>query len=411
MFATRIVDSRSKTMTHLSQIRFSGLLSRVAKARPFLGLITLGVGLLCGSQASAQSYTSLRLSEQNNEFYYALNNFGQVAGSRVDNFNNTYALITGPNGQGPNTLIMMQGSVLGSAINAHGQLVGTVDMSGTGLDLQAFVTGPQGGSPQFLGGLGGDITSPLGINRAGLVVGRARDSDNKFQAVQWLPNSSTAERLATLGGSTSTAQAVNDQWLIVGTSGRSDGSNHAVIWGLNGAAITDLGTLGGRNSSALAINTWAQVVGGSRVADGSLHAYITGPGAAGMTDLGTLGWAHSRASFINDSGVVAGTLMTGTDAASYFESHVFITGANGQGMVDLNSLVSVGEGLYLNDVWGLNDAGQLLVSDQNGLSYLLTPVPEAASSAMLLAGLLMLALLARQRRGDTKAPALKSTQA
>jgi len=86
------------------------------------------------------------------------------------------------------------------------------------------------------------------------------------------------------------------------------------------------------------------------------------------------------------------------DGASYAAGHAFITGANGQGMVDMNSLVSLGDGLYLNDVWGLNDAGQVLVSDQNGFGYLLTPVPEAASSAMLLAGLLMLGLLARQRR-------------
>lgn len=366
-----------------------------------VGLLALSTGLLFGAQANAQSYSSLRLSNENNDYFYALNNAGQLAGSRVDNFNNTYSFLTGPNGQGPITLIRMEGSVLGAAINAHGQLVGSVDMGGPGLDVRAFVTGPQGANPRLLGGLGGDISSPLGINRDGLVVGRARDSDNKFQAVQWLPNSTSAQRLATLGGSTSSAQALNDQGLIVGTSGRADGSNHAVIWGLNGEAVTDLGTLGGRNSSALGINTWAQVVGGSRVADGSLHAYITGPGAQGMTDLGTLGWAHSRATFINNSGVVAGNLMTGTDAASYFDGHVFITGANGQGMVDLNSLVSVGEGLYLNDVWGLNDAGQLLVSDQNGLSYLLTPVPEAASSAMLLAGLLTLAWLARQRRGRT----------
>lgn len=386
-------------MNTLPLLRSSGALSRLRRALPLITLMALGVGLLCSGQAQAQSYQVQSLS-QNGAFTYALNARGQVSGSLLDN-NGTYqAFLSGPDGQSLVAMTQLPGDATGNAINFSGQIAGEVITASNPTRVEAFVTGAKGQNAILLGGIGGNVTTARGINDSGTVIGMGRDGSGstKFHALRWQANSTEAERLLTLGGNTSSAQAINGSGLIVGNSGLSDGSLHAVIWGLNGAAITDLGTLGGLNSSALAINQSAQVAGTSRVADGSLHAFITGAGAQGMSDLGTLGWVHSQAGFINNAGVVAGTLLNGTDGDSYFEGHAFITGANGLGMVDLNSLVNVGEGLYLNDVWGLNDAGQVLVSDQNGLAYLLTPVPEATTSAMLLAGLLVLALLARQRR-------------
>jgi len=385
-------------MNTLPLLRSSGALTRLRRALPLITLLALGAGLLCSGQAQAQSYQVQSLS-QNGAFTYALNARGQVSGSLLDN-NGTYqAFLSGPDGQSLVAMTQLPGDATGNAINFSGQIAGEVITASNPTRVEAFVTGAQGQNAILLGGIGGNVTTARGINDSGTVIGMGRDGSGstKFHALRWQANSTEAERLLTLGGNTSSAQAINGSGLIVGNSGLSDGSLHAVIWGLNGAAITDLGTLG-LNSSALAINQSAQVAGTSRVADGSLHAFITGAGAQGMSDLGTLGWVHSQAGFINNAGVVAGTLLNGSDGDSYFEGHAFITGANGQGMVDLNSLVNVGEGLYLNDGWGLNDAGQLLVSDQNGLAYLLTPVPEASTSAMLLAGLLVLALLARQRR-------------
>ncbi|PND38765.1 hypothetical protein C1O66_15365 [Paucibacter aquatile] len=407
-----VADLRLLLMTTLLSARPSRALSRLRRALPLITLLALGAGLLCSGQAQAQSYQVQSLS-QNGAFTYALNARGQVSGSLLDNNGIYQAFLTGPNGQGLLTMTQLPGDATGNAINFSGQIAGEVITGMNPSRVEAFVTDAQGQNARLLGGIGGNVTTARGINDSGTVIGMGRDGSGstKFHALRWQANSTEAERLLTLGGNTSSAQAINGSGLIVGNSGLSDGSVHAVIWGLNGATITDLGTLGGFSSSALALNQIAQVAGTSRVADGSLHAFITGAGAQGMSDLGTLGWVHSQASFINNAGIVAGNLFNGTDGASYIAGHAFITGANGQGMVDLNSLVSVGEGLYLNEVWGLNDAGQLLVSDQNGLSYLLTPVPEAASSAMLLGGLLMLALLARQRRGDTRATALKSMQA
>lgn len=391
-------------MNTLPLLRSAGALSRLRRALPLITLLALGAGLLCSGQAQAQSYQVLSLS-QNGAFTFALNARGQVSGSLLDNKGTYQAFLSGPDGQSLVAMTQLPGDATGNAINFSGQIAGDVTTGRSPTRVEAFVTDAQGQNAILLGGIGGNVTTARGINDSGTVIGMGRDGSGstKFHALRWQANSTEAERLLTLGGNTSSAQAINGSGLIVGNSGLSDGSLHAVIWGLNGAAITDLGTLGGLNSSALAINQSAQVAGTSRVADGSLHAFITGAGAQGMSDLGTLGWVHSQAGFINNAGVVAGNLFNGSDGDSYFAGHAFITGANGQGMVDLNSLVSLGEGLYLNDVWGLNDAGQVLVSDQNGLAYLLTPVPEASTSAMLLAGLLVLALLARQRR---KAPAL-----
>ena len=391
-------------MQSLSSAQPTRTLSRLRRALPLITLLALGAGLLCSGQAQAQSYQVQSLS-QNGAFSYALNARGQVSGSLLDN-NGTYqAFLSGPDGQSLVAMTQLPGDAAGNAINFSGQIAGEVIIGLNPSRVEAFVTGAQGQNAIMLGGIGGNVTTALGINDSSTVIGMGRDGSGstKFHALRWQANSTEAERLLTLGGNTSVAHAINGSGLIAGNSGLSDGRFHAVIWGLNGAAITDLGTLGGLNSSAQAINQSAQVAGESRVADGSLHAFITGAGAQGMSDLGTLGWVHSQASFINSAGVVVGNLFNGTDGDSYFAGHAFITGANGQGMVDLNSLVSLGEGLYLNDVWGLNDAGQVLVSDQNGLAYLLTPVPEASTSAMLLAGLLMLALLTHQHR---KAPAL-----
>ncbi|MCV2362543.1 hypothetical protein LNV23_03660 [Paucibacter sp. DJ1R-11] len=386
-------------MQSLSSAQPTRALSRLRRALPLITLLALGAGLLCSGQAQAQSYQVQSLS-QNGAFTFALNARGQVSGSLLDN-NGTYqAFLSGPDGQSLVAMTQLPGDATGNAINFSGQIAGDVITGRNPTRVEAFVTGAQGQNAILLGGIGGNLTTARGINDSGTVIGMGRDGSGstKFHALRWQANSTEAERLLTLGGNTSSAQAINGSGLIVGNSGLSDGSLHAVIWGLNGAAITDLGTLGGLNSSALAINQSAQVAGTSRVADGSLRAFITGAGAQGMSDLGTLGWVHSQASFINNAGVVVGNLFNGSDGDSYFAGHAFITGANGQGMVDLNSLVSLGEGLYLNDVWGLNDAGQVLVSDQNGLAYLLTPVPEASTSAMLLAGLLVLALLTHQRR-------------
>lgn len=90
-----------------------------------------------------------------------------------------------------------------------------------------------------------------------------------------------------------------------------------------------------------------------------------------------------------------GSKLSGSSA-----THAFITGANGSGMTDLNSMVALANGAYPTVANGINDSGQILASGTDGHSYLLTvtaPVPEPETYAMLLAGLGVIGVVSRRR--------------
>jgi MYXO-CTERM domain-containing protein len=177
---------------------------------------------------------------------------------------------------------------------------------------------------------------------------------------------------------------------------RYEAFDAAISTASRAAAYTpiDLGTLAGGKSFAYGINDSGQVVGWSDTASGYAHAFIAGANGVGMTDLGTLGGSASYAWGINASGQVVGQSYIAGNAVQ----HAFITGANGLGMTDLNSLVSLGGGDYFRTASGVNDSGQIIVNTYLGHAYLLTPVPEADSWAMMLAGLGLVGGVARRRK-------------
>ena len=104
-----------------------------------------------------------------------------------------------------------------------------------------------------------------------------------------------------------------------------------------------------------------------------------------MTDLGTLGGDSSYALGINDAGQVVGWSHTAAG-----DQHAFITGPNGVGMTDLNSLVSLPGGDFLTNATGINNHGQVAAIGN--------PIPEPETYAMLLAGLGLLGFIARGRK-------------
>ena len=93
----------------------------------------------------------------------------------------------------------------------------------------------------------------------------------------------------------------------------------------------------------------------------------------------------SSAYGINDAGQVVG--YSGTAAGT---KHAFITGPNGVGMTDLNSLVSQSGGVVLTEATGINNHGQVAAIG--------SPIPEPEIYALMLAGLGLVGFMARRRQ-------------
>jgi probable HAF family extracellular repeat protein len=201
-----------------------------------------------------------------------------------------------------------------------------------------------------------------GINNAGQIVGdQGADGSSAPRAFLW--SAGTVIDLGTLGGAGSEAHAINDSGQVAG-SAHVDGNGivHAFLY--SGEGLTDLGTLGGKNSMAYGIDDAGEVVGVSQMPDSGVeHAFLYRQGA--MTDLGTLGGNQSQAEGINGSGWIVGWSRT---AGGTVRAFLWKTGQ----MVDLNSLVTAGQGIWLEEATGINESGQIVANASNGHAYLIT---------------------------------------
>jgi probable HAF family extracellular repeat protein len=334
-----------------------------------------------------------------------INASGQVTGSSVTGDTEMHAFVwtpTTPNGASGtmHDVGTLGGYGVGWVINASGQVAGYSYTTG-GAAQHAFLwtpTTPNGGSGTMhdLGTFGGPDTYAFGINDSGHVTGR---SDLPVDTHAFLYDG-TMHDLGALGRFGSFGQGINASGQVTGSSFVTGHiAQHAMLWTPttpNGASgvMHDLGTLGGAHSAGFGINASGQVTGQSYLTGGSTtHAFLWTPttpnGASGaMQDLGTLGGFLSRGKGINASGQVVGSSYLTGDAAE----HAFLY-TSGNGMVDLNSLIDPLSGWKLLEARGINDAGQIsghgLFSGRLG-AFLLTPVPEPASLALLALGLPLL---------------------
>jgi uncharacterized membrane protein len=192
----------------------------------------------------------------------------------------------------------------------------------------------------------GDGSSALAINTSGQIAGYY-DALGATQAVVWSSNL-TATLLPTLGGYTrSSATAINNNGTLAGDSfNSSDQNSHPDIW-TNGQVQALPSLAGFDENTANAINDNNEVVG----------------------------WAY------NDSATQGG------DAEAWF---------NGQ-LVDLNTLIPANSGWHLTDAEAVNDSGLITgwgyLNGQQA-SFLLVPVPEPGSIAVVTIG--TIALLRRR---------------
>jgi probable HAF family extracellular repeat protein len=213
-------------------------------------------------------------------------------------------------------------------INAGGQVVGFSTLT-DGTD-RAFLWSSQSGMINLGALQASDLSVGYSVNLYGEVVGKSY-SVSGSNAFLWT-KSVGMQNLGSLGGASSTAYGINDSGQVVGQSTLSDGvSVHAFLW-TSRAGMQDLGTLGGNFSYAYGINDAGQVVGLSYLSgNASWHAFLWTQ-AAGMQDLGTLGGTNSRAFAVNSLGQVLGTsdLVSGSQATFLWNA--------GQGMQIVTAL-------------------------------------------------------------------------
>lgn len=337
----------------------------------------------------------------------------------------------GPGGNGPEHAVLyyggktidvgtpgLGGNSMGYGVNESGVTAGEAEDTAAGLsttedfcgfEFLGFSSSPtpcvpfvwQNGQMMLLPTLGGVNGSATEINNSGMIGGYAENTtadpncpapqQYQFKPVVWIHGA--AQALPTGSDSEGLVTAVNDRGDAAGATGNCAPLNpilllylnptHSVLW-RHGVAI-DLGNLGGiYNNLPHGMNNFGQVVGESDLAgDQTAHAYLASPGTK-MQDLGTVqdqvdNDTYSFGFGINDAGEIVGISAN----ADFSVLRAFIR-QNGT-LVDLNSLVTGNNSLYLLTACFVNSKGEItgIALDSAGQehAYLAIPVPGAAASA------------------------------
>jgi probable HAF family extracellular repeat protein len=355
-------------------------------------IILLGASML--GHAHAYSYEAKEIGFIAAGYATAIldiNSSGQVVGTIFGSGYREISFITNPNGSGITEL-----STLGdrftnaTGVNDIGQVVGQSNS-------RPFITGVNGGGIRYL--FPGDITENATVSAinsngqaTGQIYGKAFITD---------ANGSATIIVGPAGNAISIGKAINSIGQVAGTSYLPTANSFSsFITGPNGVGVSNLPTVSGKSISVAGLNNLGVVVGDAFVSDHgtpSWHAYIALPDNPTPKDIGSLGGAGSNANDINSDGQVVGKSLVLT-SSGYMAYHAFVTGSNGDGIMDLNDLVmppytaSQGDD-YLSQAVGINDRGQIVAVSNYNIAYILTPSPVDEPQGLIIA-LMGLALLA-----------------
>lgn len=312
----------------------------------------------------------------------------------------------------------------GSDINDLGWVTGIAD---TDAGRRAFVWTPQGGM-QDVGSLGGGGLESIGthINNRGQVAGWSKTGagygthayvwsagdgmQDLGEGAAWALNNQgavvTGGQLLRPGEAAQAlpsgflAYTLNDKEQMAGIVKVGTGTHVAI---LDGGELKDLGALPSSREWAYAhaLNEHGDVAGVSILSPGVEHAVVWRNGGA-ATDLGDFagGLDSSRALGINDAGFVVGYGTTDGPGLGWVRAAIW----NPEGvMTNLNDLIPSASGWALAEATAINEHGQIVGWGTNSLgqahAFLLTPVPEPETSALVMAGLLAAACRVRRSRG------------
>jgi probable HAF family extracellular repeat protein len=263
---------------------------------------------------------------------------------------------------------------------------------GGGTEIHAF--GWTGGDIFDLGNLGGAGAVVSTMNKHGQVVGFAPTSFNPgpfgtppVAPYRW--TNGVMRNLGSLGGKFGFANAINTQGHVVGSSSTGDNpygcwvgpsSCHPFLW--KNGRMHDLGAPGGNYTNAEVVNDADQVVG-FWVADGPLHAVMWDHGK--IIALGTIeGDDNSNGFAINTQGRVVGqTWHFDVVTQTVDSSHAFVW-QKGQGIVDLNTVLTNETDLFLTEANAITDTGIIVAFGvkPNGDVRTAVLTPESDSSAV-----------------------------
>lgn len=366
------------------------------------------VGLCVATFAAAADYrTSLLGGPAGSESSaWGINQSGQVVGRVSTAEGGWRASLWEANGSW--VALDLVGNTVSShavAINDSGQIAGS-SMASNDRFKPGYVATmwSKDGRGKALGTLGKGQGVAMGINDAGHVVGAFQHSGDSFgtSAVRWGADG-VARRLASLGGSSNQANGINNKGQIVGYSETASGGGGAVLWEADGS-IQQLALLSetAQYNWSTRINEQGQVAGYATFSEIGVDDRPNTWGPDGSVHALDLGDALGGAAYdLNDSG----SLVVGYSVLGSGIRHATLWD---QGTArDLNSFIDAGlaqAGWHFSEARAINEQGWVVGEARNRLTggvlaFVLSPVPEPSSYALMLGGLG--ALLAWRRRASS----------